>query len=372
MGFSCDLNTGYPDTKALVPRGRMAKITADLIISDQGTQYAGDILGPMPARQVISDYVAQTSNLPVGEGEFMITAGAIAACDLVCRAVTEPGDLVAFENPTFFFMTRVFGASRVRNAGVPMTEQGIDLNALEALAKREQGRLKLVYLITSFHNPTGMNTSAATRAGLVDLARRYGFKILEDVTYQWLYFDSPPPPLCRTFDPAGEVVFSAGSFSKVLMPSLRQGWLWSGAENMTHVARFKGDAAASLLTTRVVADFIRRGWINDQYEFARLHYGGRCAVLCEALREHLPPEVQWQAPMGGYFVWLTLPKGMNADDVRVDANKHGCDFMPGRLAYVEAPDARTMRLCFTLMNEDKLRQGARLIGESIRAAGVRA
>jgi len=364
-----DLKTGYPDTAALVPHEKLAASAQQLILSDAATQYAGDLFGPISAREQIAQFLTNNTTQAAQPDQLVLTAGAIAATDIVCRAVTQPGDVVVVENPTFFYMMNILRMSHITLAAAPMTPQGIDLDALAELVAQYGPRLKMVYTIPSYHNPTGINATPENRRRLVEMAHEHDFKIVEDTTYQWLYFDSPPPPLCRHYDQQGGVVISIGSFSKTIMPSLRLGWIWADSiEQARQLVAFKGDAAASALTAGMVGSFIGQGYYEAQLEHARSHYGERCAALVTALHETLPEWVEWQAPEGGYFVWLTLPEDLQAETVLRLSQARGADFMPGRASFLNGAEDRYLRLCFTVMEPEHLRAGAAIIADSIRAA----
>lgn len=370
--YPYDLRTGYPNTEILVPHEKLASIAQDLLLTDRATQYGGVLQGPLMPRERIAEWLTEHSTQTATPEQLVITAGAIAATDLVCRTVTEPGSIVVVEDPTFYYMINILKMSHIDVVGAPMTREGIDLDALAGLVEKYGDRLKLVYTIPSFHNPTGVNASPENRKKLVEMAQQHNFTVLEDTTYQWLYFDSPPPPLCRHYDEGSGHVVSVGSFSKTLMPSLRLGWIWAANEaHAQSFTKFKGDAVASTLNSGMVGEFIGRGLYESQLEYARNHYSERCGVLVEALQKMIPDYVEWDVPQGGYFVWMTLPEHIKAQDVLELSQARGADFMPGRHAFVDGADDRYMRLCFTMMDDEKLQTGAKIIAESIEAAAAR-
>ncbi|MAU09166.1 MAG: hypothetical protein CL607_05040 [Anaerolineaceae bacterium] len=370
--YPYDLRTGYPNTEILVPHEKLAAIAQDLLLTDRATQYGGILQGPLMPREQIAKWLTANATQPATPEQLVITSGAIAATDLVCRTVTEPGDIVVVEDPTFYYMINILKMSNIEVVGVPMTPQGMDLEALAGVVEQYGERLKLVYSIPSYHNPTGVNASPENRKKLVELAQQNNFTVLEDTTYQWLYFDSPPPPLCRHYDNGSGHVVSVGSFSKTLMPSLRLGWIWAADEaHAQSFTKFKGDSVASTLTSGMVGEFIAQGQYDTQLEYARNHYAERCGVLVEALQKVMLDYVQWDVPQGGYFVWMTLPEHIKAQDVLELSQARGADFMPGRLAYVDGADDRYMRVCFTMMDDEKLQTGAQIIAESIEAVAAR-
>lgn len=366
-----DLRTGYPDTQALVPHEKLAQITQELLLSDRASQYGGDLLGIIQVRQAVAQHVTQYTGDTVTPDDLLISNGAIHGIDLFCRTVTEPGDIILMESPTFFFMFNVFRKSHIEIVTVPMTPTGIDLTALEDVLKQHGKRVKMLYTIASYHNPTGLTMTADHRQALVELAHRYDFKIIEDATYQWLYYNDSPPPLLRHYDPDGSHVSTAGTFSKVVMPSLRQGWIWSTPEMGKAMSVGKGDASTSRLTSLVITEFIQRGFIDSQIEHARTVYGSRCNALCDTLEACLPDWVQWTRPEGGYFVWLELPENLTSADVRTLANNRQTDFLPGDIMFWGGAPDRYLRLCFALLDEKHLTRGAEILSESIRQADKR-
>ena len=248
MTILYDLKLGYPDMQ-VAPRQRIAEITAEVLNAGRGWQYGGDLQGILPYREQIARFLTDASGVPVTPGELMGTSGALSAIDIVCRSLTRPGDVVLVEDPTFFFVVQVLRMSRVEVVGVPLCDEGIDLEALEGLAQRYGERLKLVYTIPSFQNPTGI--TATNRDALVRVAERHNFTLLEDATYQQLYYDVPPPPYLKLSDTSGHVV-TVGSMSKLMMPSLRMGWIWALPEQIEAFKKFKDDAG-STLTFEIVA-----------------------------------------------------------------------------------------------------------------------
>lgn len=372
MKIDYDLRTGYPDTTLLVPHDALGEIARELIASNRATQYAGLLTGPAHSRETLADFIHGMTQQPVTADDLIITAGAINGVNIACRGLTQPGDVVVVEEPTFYFIVNILRASHVKVVSVPMTPQGMDLDALENVARQYGDRLRMVYTIPSFHNPTGIVAPEEHRRALVQLAQQHDFVVVEDATYQWLYCDDAPPPMCRTYDDSGDHVVSIGTFSKIMMPAIRQGWIWASPQRIKHFTGFC-DSSVGAFAAEIVAEFIRQGKIHQQLDHARAHYAHRRDVMTEALQACLPDDVRWQVPGGGFFFWLTLPEDLPASLVLEEAHQRGVDFMPGQMGFVDrdsAPD-RFMRLCFTLNDDAALREGAARIGESIAAARAR-
>lgn len=369
--YPYDLRTGFPNTSVLVPHEQLAAITQQLLLTDSATQYTGERQGLTQARQQIASFLSTYSTQTAHPDEIVITSGAIAATDLVCRASTQPGDIVVVEDPTFYYMIDILKMSHIEVVPVPMTPDGLDLNALQAVVDQYGERVKLVYTIASFHNPTGINATPENRSKLVKMAQQHNFIIIEDTTYQWLYFEEEPPALCRHYDNKGGYVVPIGSFSKTIMPALRLGWIWAGSpEQAKHFTDSKGDGAAGALTSAMIGTFMEQGLYEAQLERARSHYAQRCHVLVEALQECIPANIEWAIPKGGYFVWMKLPDHIKASDVLLCAQARGADFMPGHRAFANGDNDQYMRLCFTMLDDEHLQKAAQIIAESIIEAAA--
>ncbi len=363
MTILYDLKLGYPDMQ-VAPRQRIGEIAAEVLNAGRGWQYGGDLQGILPYREQVARFLSDASGTQVTPAELMGTSGALTAIDIVCRTLTQPGDVVLVEDPTFYFVVQVLRMSHVEVVGVPLGEEGIDLTALEALAQHYGERLKLVYTIPSFHNPTGL--TATNRDALAKLAQRYHFTLLEDSTYQQLYYGAPPPPYLKQSDSSGHVV-TVGSMSKLVMPSLRMGWIWALPEQLAAFKRFKDDAG-STLTFEIVAQYIRSGELAAQVEFARNFYKRKHDLAAAVMDRHAPSWLEWTAPGGGFFLWARLPEGLSASQLKPYSDAREVSFMPGRDSYVLPPDDQHIRVCFAMLEESALEQGLIRLCEALHAA----
>jgi len=367
-----DLATGYPHL-SVVPRELLAEISAELYTRDRPMQYVGDMRGDTWTREQVGAWLTEETGIDVGVPDLQITGGAISSTDQVCRYLTEPGDIVLVEDPTFYFIIHKLELSHVTVKGVPMQPDGVDLDALEALCKEHGDRISMFYAIPTYHNPTGYNYSDQKRRKLVALAHQYDFTILEDATYQWLYYHEMPPPALRTYDPdSGRVILTA-SFAKTIMPSLRIGWIWATPEQVNELLPYK-TTATSVFMSQLVGEVIDRLALPAQLERARKIYGDKHDLMIEALVEFAPDWLNYVVPRGGYFVWATLPEDIAAADVLAAANARGVDFAPGQRAFVDpakTPD-RTMRLCFAMQEDEDIVRGIEVLCEVLKAMRVTA
>lgn len=360
-----DLKTGYPNLD-LIPREQLSAIAAELFTQDRPTQYVGDMRGDTWTREQVGAMLTATTRHTVDVPDLQITAGAISSIDQVCRYITKPGDIVLVENPTFYFIIHKLELSHVTVMGVPMAEDGIDLDALDAICKEYGERVTMFYAIPSFHNPTGYTYTDAKRRGLVEMAHKHNFTIVEDSTYQLLYFgDTPPPPMLREYDTASGRVITVGSFSKMIMPSLRIGWIWATPPQVDELLPYKA-TATSVFMSQLVGRMIADGHLWGQLEHAQGLYGGKHNIMLNELAAHAPPGVRWTKPNGGYFIWMTLPDGQTATDALAKMHALGVDAAPGQRAFVngEAPD-NTLRLCFALLPDDAVAEGTRRLCEAL-------
>lgn len=359
-----DLNLGYPELAA-IPKDTLAGIANELLCNSQGLQYGGDLKGVTFAREEVARFLSDQTGDPLDVANLMLTTGSVHGIDVVCRSLTQPGDVVIVERPSFFFAINVLRMSHVELVSVPLCADGIDMDGLQSLIERCGSRLRLLYTIPSYQNPTGLCATADNRQKLVALAQQHNFVVLEDSAYQFLHFDTPAPPMLRHYAHDSDHVVTVGTFSKLLAPSLRQGWIWATPEQIDLFTRYKSDASASLLTCELLTEYLRRGLIQGQINYLRGFYREKARRMIDAMHKYLPTWVSWTIPAGGYFVWLTLPEACTASQLRTVVQARGADFMPGQTCFIEPTADRYIRLCFAYVNADALETGIAILGESL-------
>ncbi len=369
MTIQYNLKAGYPNGQ-LVPRQRLIEVTAEVLSAGRGWQYGGDLMGSRVLREQLAGFLSARSGAAITSNELMLSSGALTAIDILCRALTNPGDVIVVEDPTFYFVAQVLRMSHIEIVGVPLCDEGIDLDAMQKLVDQYGQRLRLLYAIPSFQNPTGITASAANRAALAEMARRNDFYVIEDSTYQMLYYEAAPPPYLKTYDDSGHII-TVGSMSKLIMPALRSGWIWATPEQNQKFADWKDDAG-SALTSEIVAAMIRTGEFDGQVEHARQLYAHKHDHVVAILDRHAPDWLDWSAPGGGFFIWARLPDGLTASMVEPLARARGVSFMPGRDCYVAPPDDQSMRLCFAMLDDAPLEQGLMLLCEALKEAKAQA
>jgi 2-aminoadipate transaminase len=349
---------GFPNPLTF-PTDELAEIAARLVRDEPGLalQYA-PTEGIRSVREYLLDRVEETQGARPAWDELTVTSGGMECIDLLSKTLLDPGDDVAVEAPTYLGATMAFHGFRARVTGIPMDADGIDPAAFE---ERLAGgyRPKFLYVIPEFQNPTGRTLTAERRRALVDVCRRYGVLIFEDVAYRDLAFDGSTLPSLWSLGP--DVVVQAGTFSKSLCPGVRLGWACgpAGLVAKLAVAKTNGDQCAGALSQRIMEEYGRAGLFTSRLPGARALYASHWAALSAALEEHMPEGCTWSKPAGGMFTWVQLPEDVDTIALRPAATEGGVAYVPGRPFYVDDLGANEMRLSFSALNEEQLAEAAR-------------
>ena len=316
--------------------------------------------------RALADFLGGEYGEPVLPEGLFITNGISQALDLVCTLLTKPGDLILVEEPTYFLVFRIFQNHGLRMASVPMDEEGVRVDALEALVQQE--RPAFFYTIPTFQNPTSVTLSQARRDAVVTLARQYDFWVVADEVYHMLHYTQRPPLAFAHYAEQGPVL-SLGTFSKILAPGLRLGWLQATpaiVEQFVDSGIVRSGGGLNPLVSGVVRSALELG-IQAQYlTWLRHLYRERVALLDAALRTHLPPWVEFTTPSGGYFFWLKLPPAMDAQALLSRAEAYKVGFRPGNKFSTTGTLSNYLRLSFAYYESARLVEGAERLGKVIR------
>ena len=332
---------GFPDP-ATFPVERFQELFAGLDAT--AFQYA-----PTAGLPGIRDFLAGRLDPRPEDGGLLVTSGSIEALELCGKALLEPGDRVVVEGPTYMGAIMSFQSFEADVAAVPMDEQGMDVEALAGL------RPKLVYTIPDYQTPMGVSMSAGRRPAIVELARRDGFLVVEDVAYRELGWEERQPPSLWSLGP--DVVLQAGTFSKIFFPGVRLGWAAGPPEVVARLvwAKQLTDQCAGALGQRLLEEHGRRGWLDEQIAAARALYRSRCEATLAALDRHLAGRAEWTRPGGGFFTWLTLP--VDAAELARRAIEAKVAFVPGLPFYADGRGTHEARLSFSRVTEDEIEAG---------------
>ena len=357
---------GFPDPVTF-PRKRAAALLQEFAAAGEVSafQYAPTrgLAGPLDA---LASRVESLQGRRPDEDELLITSGAIEALELVGKTFLDRGDTVAVEAPTYLGAIMAFRGFESEIAAVPIDEAGLDVDALER--RLADGlRPKLLYTIPDHQNPAGVTLAADRRALLVELARRHGFLIVEDVAYRELAFgdDASPPTLWRL---APDVVVQAGTTSKTFFPGLRLGWALAPTEISQRLvsAKQNTDQCAAALGQRLFEEYVRRGWIEEQLAESRALYRRKCEAMLAALMRHMPDGARWTTPKGGFFSWLTLPDGVDSTDLAARAAAQGVGIVPGTLFFADGSGNDSIRLAFSMVDESQIDEGVARLAALMR------
>jgi len=357
-----DTSTFPPDSFAAIMQRVAAESTAKAL------QY-GPTEGQAAVRACVAEVMA-AEDTHVDAEDVLITTGGQQVIDLVCKTLLDPGDVVVAEGPTYPGAVPAFCAYQADVVQVDMDADGMRVDRLEetlARLEREGRTPKFIYTIPTFQNPAGVTMSLERRRRLVEVAAERELLVLEDNPYGLLRYEGDALPTLRSLD-GGEFVIYAGTFSKILSPGVRLGWAVAPRPVMEkmNVGKQGADLCSSSLTQCFVAAYFAEGRWEDYLASLRGLYRRRRDVMLAALAEHLPAEARWTPPRGGLFVWVTLPDFIDTTDLLARALQEHVAFVPGRAAYLDGRGGSSLRLNFSGVGDDAIREGMRRIGKVVR------
>lgn len=324
-----------------------------------------------PLKEALVEHMARLGVRARPE-EIFITTGAQQALDVLVRLLVDKGAPTVIEDTVYTGISQALISQGARILTVPTSLQsGIDVDAVEW--RFESGpRPRLLIVVPDFHNPLGVSLSAEKRQRLIELGRRYRVPIIEDSPYNLLRYEGQAIPALKALDAEGGVIF-VGSFSKLLAPALRLGWIVAPAaliEKLT-VLKETADLETSTLMQRAVAGFYRRGLLDKHLERVRCAYRERLAAMQATLAREMPPGIRWSTPEGGIFLWLSLPDGYDTRALLAEAvETEHVAFVPGAAFSLDGHSANAMRLNFSNARPDQIEEGIARLGRVIQRAMV--
>jgi 2-aminoadipate transaminase len=323
--------------------------------------------GHPPLRRMIAARMNRSYGTAVDPERVLVTSGSQQGLDLSGKLFLDDGDAVLCESPTYLGAVQAFAAYRPRFVEVPTDEDGMIVGALERLLA-ETPRVKMIYVVPDFQNPTGRMWSLERRRGVAALARRHGVVIVEDHPYDDLRYEGEPLPPLLALEPAADIVF-LGTFSKIFCPGMRIGWLTAPLRILEKYVLLKQgvDLHTSTISQRQLAGYLERFDIEENIVRMRAVYRRRRDAMLRALDEELPPSVRHNRPHGGLFLWVELPEGVNARELLVECAARGVVFVPGGSFFPNGGHENTLRLNFSNMSEERIVEGVRRIGAALRA-----
>jgi len=360
-----DFGIGQPQD-AILPVDILHKAASQPAADGQrhSLQY-GTEFGDGHLRLALADFLSVHYAIAVDPEPIFITNGNSQAIDIVCTAFTKPGDVVFVEEPSYFLALDIFRNHHLKIVGIPVDEHGLSIEALEAAL--EQHAPTLIYTIPAFHNPTGVTLSAERRQRLVELAVQHGFLIVADEVYQLLdYLGDTPAPMAAYLD-SGRVL-SLGTFSKILAPGLRLGWVqaeMSLLQRLAKTAYVVSGGGLNPYTSSIVQCVIEQGWQAEYLQTLRTLYRERTDAMHNALTRHFPKEIAYRKPTGGYFFWLKFAPETDTAQFLNKARDLKVGFRAGRAFSVSGGQKNFMRLSFAFYDADRIEAGIETLAHAI-------
>lgn len=367
-----DFAIGQPNPE-LLPLSLMRDAAADRFVDDKARDYLayGHCQGDGFTRDALARLLGEQQGSAIDPETLMITNGVSGTLDLICTLFASQGATVFVEEPTYFIALEIFKNHRLEIVSVPTDAQGLNVDALEEmLARRDKCDVPaFVYTIPTFHNPAGMTMPHERRQQLADLAQTYDLLVVADEVYQLLGYDEQPPRPVAAYDERADVI-SMGSFSKILAPGLRLGWIQAPTrivKSITSSGLLRSGGGLNPFTSAVVRSALESGALAAHIAMLRTEYASRMHALTDELQCELGDAVAFTPPAGGYFTWLQINGDVDARSLVDVGRKQGVNFSPGSNFSGSDGLHNCMRLCFAWHDESELREGVRRLAHVIGA-----
>jgi 2-aminoadipate transaminase len=356
-----DTSTFPPDTFAAVAQRIATESCAKAL------QY-----GPTEGLEETKSCIAQVmeaEDMGTDPDDVLVTTGGQQVIDLVTKTLIDPGDVVIAEGPTYPGAVPVFSSYQAEVVQIDMDADGMKVDLLEETLERlarEGRRPKFIYTVPSFQNPAGVSVSLPRRRRLVEVAHERELLVLEDSPYGLLRYEGEHLPPLYSLD-GGVYVMYLGTFSKILSPGIRLGWVVAPRPVLEKINLGKqaADLCTSTLSQLMVQAYFAQGRWRDYVDSLTDIYRARRDTMLDALAEHFPPQAEWTRPRGGLFIWATLPDFIDTTDLLARALRENVAFVPGESAYLDGRGRSSMRLNFSGSDQESIREGIRRIGEVV-------
>ena len=358
------------------PLEELKEIAASLIMEKGQSvlQYGGtDGYGPLKEELV---KLALADNIKVSSENIIVTVASQQALDLVGKIFINPGDNILVELPSYLGGLQAFGAYGANMDGVPLDNDGIRVDILEEKlkkAKSEGKQYKFLYVIPDFHNPAGVTLNTERRKKIIELSHEYNFLIIEDSPYRGIRFEGDAPPSMQSLDPLGNVI-SLYTFSKILVPGLRLGWVIAHKDiiDKLNVAKQPSDLCTPPFCQAIAGEFCRKGLLPPHINKIRGVYKRKKDLMLKALDDYMPKNVgiSWTKPEGGLFLWITLPEYMDAEKLFPKAIEQKVAYIIGNAFACDGKCQNTIRLNFSFPKEEIIEEGIKRLSKVIKDAIV--
>lgn len=331
----------------------------------------GPTSGYPPLLSSLSEYL-KSRGLPLKNQGLLITTGAQQAINLLTKVLVDPGDLVVTEYPSFIGAIAAFMSYGANLTGVPLDNEGIDLDELKYVLDSRASQIKILYLNPCFQNPAGIIYSQKRKQDLLKLLEGRNLCLLEDDPYSELFFDEADKSLTIPMKASGTEpvpICYVGTFAKILGPGLRLGWLLGPTEiiEKCELAKQSADACTSTFSQVLAHEYLSKGKLAPYVKSMRDIYARRASLMLNALQKHMPEGISWTRPKGGFYIWLTMPKNMDSSAVLTKSLDMGAAFVIGSAFDPLGTRNNSMRLAFSYTPEEKIEEGIKIIASAIKS-----
>lgn len=359
----------WPDP-SVFPTADIAEIISELLDTraGQALQY-GSTRGHPALRQALAELAESQLGAKFSADQILVTSGSAQGLDLACRLFIDPGDVVLVGLPSYFGATATIASQGGINVGIPLDDQGLQTELIEDAIRTVSGdgrKVKAVYVIPNFQNPSGVTLGLQRRRQLIDLANRHQFMIFEDDPYGELRFEGKHQPSLAALDNGGCVVH-LHSTSKTFTPGMRVAWTTAQAAVIDKLEGFKQatDISTNSLAQLVLLELIRSGRLQKGIERNRAHYRDKRDLMLGLMKDHFPKEVEWTRPEGGFFTFVTLPSALSGDELLHDALEAGIAYISGSAFFVDGSGLNTFRLSFSQASGEDIEAAIPRLGQLI-------
>lgn len=373
--FNFDQGLAAPETFPTEDLVRLARTALDehgakvLDYFDPATGYEELVFGFKGLRQQISDRIEATQGKALGTRGVILTSGSVQGIALAANGYINPGDVVVAEAASFPYALRFMQMAGGDLRTVPVDDHGMDIDALERLleqVKAEGKKVKMVYTIPTFQTPTCTEMSVPRRHQLLDLARRHDFLILEDNVYGDLRFAGEPLPTLLSLD-KNDLVIQCGSFSKIVAPALRLGWIAGPAKAIEPLANMRQDLGVGQWHARVMTSYMADGLLDDHIAEVNKVYKSKAETAARAVRDYCGNYVSFRMPQGSFYLWLEIDERVDWQRAAEMSAKEGIFFRPGERFMGETNGRQFLRLAYSHVSEDIISRGIKKLGEILSA-----
>lgn len=349
----------------LFPNEALAKIANEMLVKNPvlSLQY-GITEGYNPLREKIKERLKATENIGRDTDDVLVLSGGQQGLDFATKLLVNEGDVVIVEEPSFIGALNAFRSYGANLKGVPMDSDGMNIEALEKVIA-QNGNVKMIYTIPTFQNPMGATMSMEKRKALYEIAKKHNIIIVEDNPYGELTFDGKKTPTIKSMDDEGIVIY-CGSFSKILAPGLRLGFMCADKKITAKatIAKQVTDVHTPMITQLMAYEYLCRYNIDELILKMRANYAHKCKTMLDAIEKYFPSGVEYTRPGGGLFIWCDLGKGIDTLALSKKAIEKKVVYVPGNTFMIDMDKpCSALRLNYSTMTDEKIVEGIKRLGE---------